>query len=153
MKNVRLISHRGNVNGPCSNDENSEDYITRALNLGYDVEVDIWYVNHDIFMGHDLPQYKTHLDFIMQDGLWLHCKNIEALFFCIERNIKNNYFFHDTDDAVLTSNLFLWTYPGKKVTNKSIAVMPEFAEGWDISECFGVCSDYVDKIKYGDLFL
>ena len=36
-----LISHRGNVNGRFEDWENKPEYINDALNLGYDVEVDV----------------------------------------------------------------------------------------------------------------
>ena len=36
-----LISHRGNVTGPNSDRENHPDYIDRAIEKGFDVEVDI----------------------------------------------------------------------------------------------------------------
>ena len=37
-----LISHRGNINGRQPNLENLPEYIDSALELGYDVEIDIW---------------------------------------------------------------------------------------------------------------
>jgi len=40
-----LISHRGNINGRFEDWENKPEYINDALSLGYDVEVDIWFVN------------------------------------------------------------------------------------------------------------
>ena len=36
-----LISHRGNINGPNPEMENNPEYIQKALDLGYDVEVDV----------------------------------------------------------------------------------------------------------------
>jgi hypothetical protein len=41
-----LIAHRGNINGPNKEHENSPGYILNAIELGYDVEVDIWYENN-----------------------------------------------------------------------------------------------------------
>ena len=48
-----LISHRGNVNGSILEKENSLEYIDNAICLGYDVEIDIWYKDNTIWLGHD----------------------------------------------------------------------------------------------------
>ena len=37
------ISHRGNIDGPDTGKENSPDYIIKALSLGFDVEIDVWF--------------------------------------------------------------------------------------------------------------
>ena len=36
-----LISHRGNINKIDRKKENSQSYIQEAINLGYEVEIDI----------------------------------------------------------------------------------------------------------------
>ena len=51
-----LISHRGNINGKNESLENSKSYIKRALDLGYDVEVDVWFNNKTFYLGHDEPK-------------------------------------------------------------------------------------------------
>ena len=38
-----LISHRGNIEGKQPKLENKPEYISKALELGYNVEIDIWY--------------------------------------------------------------------------------------------------------------
>ena len=40
---MKLIAHRGNIDGPNPERENSPEYIEEALKAGYDVEVDVWY--------------------------------------------------------------------------------------------------------------
>ena len=52
-----LISHRGNLTGSNPERENSQTYIQEALNKGFNVEVDVWVVNNQIYLGHDAPQY------------------------------------------------------------------------------------------------
>ena len=37
-----LISHRGNIFGPNKKDENKIEYVENALNLGFDVEIDVF---------------------------------------------------------------------------------------------------------------
>ena len=62
---------------------------------------------------------------------------------------KYTYFWHQEDDFTLTSSHHIWTYPGKDLTNNSIAVMPENSEEyWEYVkklDIFGVCTDYVEK--------
>ena len=42
---MKIISHRGNLAGADSGLENSPPYILTALNVGFDVEVDLWGIN------------------------------------------------------------------------------------------------------------
>ena len=44
-----LISHRGNLNGPNEDRENSPYYIMEAIDDGYDVEVDLWWVDGKVY--------------------------------------------------------------------------------------------------------
>ena len=44
-----LISHRGNINGVEKDNENNPDYIKKAMQKGYDVEVDVRYEDHKFF--------------------------------------------------------------------------------------------------------
>ena len=104
-----LISHRGNINGKNVQKENSPDYILKALSFGYDVEIDVWYVNNKFFLGHDTPQYEISIEFLKNDKLWCHAKNLASL----EKMLYNNItcFWHQTDDYTLTSKGYIWTYP------------------------------------------
>ena len=45
----------------------------------------------------------------------------------------------------LTSRNFIWTYPGKPLTESSIVVLPELNSKTTIlpPNIFGVCSDYI----------
>lgn len=136
-----FIAHRGNTKGPQPSNENKPSYINDALSKGHYVEVDVWLKGNKLYLGHDCPQYEISINFLKgNDRLVCHAKNAEALEFLVRHNL--NCFGHDKDDVVLTSNGWLWTFPGKKLTSRSIAVMPERVDGWDISKCLGVCSDY-----------
>jgi len=152
------ISHRGNLDGKNEKRENHPDYILEAINKGYQVEVDIWYVDGIWYLGHDLPIYRIDFDFIDQysisEHLWLHTKNFEALKELSK--MKNDlymswfrYFWHQTDDFTLTSNGYIWTYPGKDLNENSICVLPEQNNYSleDIEICYGVCSDYILKYE------
>ena len=61
-----FISHRGNLQGSEPNRENTERQIVRCINLGFDVEIDIWYLNDTYWLGHDEPSYKTSRDFLFR---------------------------------------------------------------------------------------
>ncbi len=144
------IAHRGNLLGPNPEKENHPDYIIEAVQQGFDVEVDVWMIDGKFILGHDGPQYEVREEFILNDQFWHHAKNIQA-FYRLNRlrpNYLVNCFFHDTDEATLTSGGWLWTYPGKELTPDSIAVMPERVPGWDFSGVYGICTDF--PIKYQD---
>jgi hypothetical protein len=140
-----LISHRGNINGIKSDLENKSEYINEALNQGFDVEIDVWWIDNQFYLGHDEPRYLVKEDFLKKDGLWCHAKNIDALNRMID-NGRTHCFWHQEDDVTLTSEGYLWTYPGKQLTSNSIAVLPEGNVPDDIA---GICSDYVAHLARG----
>tara|TARA_R100000005_G_C4896205_1_gene140557 strand:- start:277 stop:690 length:414 start_codon:yes stop_codon:yes gene_type:complete len=134
-----LISHRGNLEGP-SDLENHPTQIKKVLDLGYDCEIDVWYEFGQFYLGHDIPEYRIDPAFLDQEGLWLHCKNLDALNACTD---KQNYFWHERDSYTLTSKNFIWTFPNKLVVDKSIIVDND--PNWQSKnyDCFGVCSDWI----------
>ena len=141
-----LISHRGNISGRFENNENNPDYIDLAISKGYDVEVDIWYKDDTLWLGHDMSDYSVDLLWFVDriDKLWIHCKNVEAVNFLKNLEYKFNYFWHENDTITLTSLNHIWAYPGKQPIENSIAVMPEIYND-DLSKCLGICSDFVEK--------
>ena len=144
-----LISHRGNINGPIPEAENRPDYIEDTIRLGYDVEIDIWLEGNMLFLGHDEPQYEVSIEWLQcrRKSLWIHCKNIEAVvYFNSIIKDKYNYFWHQEDTITLTSHRYIWAYPGNQPIKNSIAVMPEINND-NISECIGICSDYIQNYK------
>ena len=143
---MKLISHRGNINGPIPEAENKPEYIDDTIRLGYDVEIDMWWVNGRLYLGHDEPQYEVSDDWLgdRMDKLWVHCKNIELLYWI--RSTALHYFWHENDTVTLTSKNYIWAYPGKQPIIGSIAVMPEIHEE-DITQCIGICSDYIQDYK------
>lgn len=145
---MKLIAHRGLTNGPNELLENSPEQILQTLDRGYDCEIDFWIVDNVFYLGHDAPQYQIEKHFIEDTRYWIHAKNLNALYYLL--GTKLNFFWHQTDDFTLTSNGYIWAYPGKELTNKSIMVMPEWQDktlnnARDAS-CYGVCSDYVGQL-------
>lgn len=140
---MNLISHRGNINGKQLEYENDPKYIINALREGYDVEIDVWYKNKNLYLGHDEPQYKTDLFFLDNKKFWLHSKNDDAFFILKNKIKKADVFWHDKDDFTLTKNGFIWTYPNKKLFQNSICVLPEMGYNGNLKKCYGICSDII----------
>jgi len=146
----KLISHRGNLNGPIERRENKVDYIMEAINLGYDVEIDLHYYAGSLYLGHDIKQeYFDVLTFEQAKGkLWIHCKDTKTLGFCISNLVNWNYFFHEEDAATLTSKGYAWLHPNSKSAEFGILVWPEKID-FDITPYQGVCSDFVAHRNIG----
>jgi len=144
------IAHRGNIYEKKPDQENTPEYISIALKSEINVEIDVWFMHGTFFLGHDNPQTPVNENFLYQDGLWIHAKNVEAL-----NLLKNkcNCFFHDHDDYTLTSKNYIWVYPGKPLVSGCVAVLPETVNysDEDLKKCYAICSDNVlglyDKIN------
>jgi hypothetical protein len=142
---MKIISHRGNIDGPDPLTENTEKQIDRAIWWGYDVEIDIWVLPNDaIYLGHDKPEHLVELEFLLQrkNKLWIHCKNKPAIseFSKIGKILGLHWFVHDKDVATLTSNGVIWSYPGERV-REGIYVMPEMFND-SLEGAIGICTDY-----------
>jgi hypothetical protein len=145
-----FISHRGNTTEKFESWENEPTYIDQAIKNGYDVEVDVWVKSEcygsQLYLGHDKPQYGVNLSWYedRRNNLWIHCKNHQAVDYF--SNTKFNWFWHDKDDMTLTSNGYIWVYPGKQPINNSVAVLPELHTD-DVSKCVGICSDIIEEYR------
>lgn len=152
---MKIISHRGNLDGPNLSKENHPNTIDIAISLGFDVEVDIYFDHNKklFYLGHDQPQYNVSLLWLNEriNNLWLHCKNIEALYEFTKLN-DFNYFWHQKDNFTLTSKKYIWTYPGQPHTTNSIIVLPETYiklnkfDGLFVNTCYGMCTDYPKEL-------
>jgi len=146
---MNLIAHRGNINGPDPSKENHPHYIEQAIGQGFDVEVDVRYspLDDKLYLGHDTCQYPVTWFWFgaYKNNLWIHCKNIEALYEFSSGTSGFNYFWHQNDDYAFTSKGYFWVYPGRYLFyHKSICVCPEIACGGDWIKCYGVCSDFIE---------
>lgn len=145
---MKLISHRGNIDGVNPFRENSIEYIIEAIKLGYDVEIDVRYVNNQLFLGHDDSIENIDLEWLdsYKKYLWIHCKNIEALIFLKE---DFNSFYHTNEDYVLTSKGNIWSYSGIRLYPGIIAVLPENQNysSDELYKCYGICSDLIINYK------
>lgn len=152
---MKIIAHRGNINGPNTENENNPEYILETLNLGYECEIDVHLINNELYLGHDAPTYKIKIEFLLDncDKFWIHCKNIEALDLLYNYN-ELNIFWHENDKYTLTSKKYIWSYIGVPTTNNVICVMPELYYDNYVeiinnkikqNELYGLCTDYCNK--------
>lgn len=152
---MKLIAHRGNIDGPDKSKENKPEQIIFCIEQGYDVEVDLRYEpkSNTLWLGHDEPQYMITWWWLSgkAEHLWIHCKDIITLHEFSTKTGGYNYFWHQEDDYALTNNGQIWAYPGKAYTDNTVIVMPEWSNmDWDklkVTNCYGVCSDYVGRLK------
>lgn len=153
-----FISHRGNLDGPNKELENSPAYIEKAISLGFDCEIDIWCVADRLWLGHDRAEQEIEYNFLYpkMDKLWIHCKNIEAMLFFIDKNKSGssfNFFWHENDKYTLTSLGYVWAYPSRVVYENAINVLPEIKRPGEIQYLsnerakLGFCSDYIKEIR------
>lgn len=145
---MKLIAHRGNINGPNPERENTVEYIEEAIALGYDVEIDLNFYNGAIYLGHDEPEYEVPFKWLIefQDYLWCHAKDIPVFRMLLDLGMHT--FMHDQDDATLTSKGYIWTYPGKQLVPGAIAVLPEDKLLYNMGTWIGgICSDRVEDYK------
>ncbi len=148
-----FIAHRGNLDGPNPERENHPEYIEKALKAGYDVEVDVWKTVEPSrwFLGHVGLQYPIEESFLdkIHDHAWFHAKNVFALNGLLALGFR--CFFHVRDAHTLTSDGYIWTYPGETLTSRSIDVMPEsypFHAPRNTSiKPAGICTDIVKYYK------
>ena len=145
---MKLISHRGNINHVDTNRENTKLYIQEAINLGYDVEIDIWKTDV-LYLGHDEPTHPIDLKWLTdrENNLWIHCKNLEALTELIETNLR--VFYHQNEDYTIISDKHIWAHNLSNINNKCIIPLLSKNEiqNWKPTEVYGVCSDYIELLK------
>ena len=154
-----LIAHRGLVDGPDKDKENTLGALLSARNQGYDVEIDVWFEDNSWWLGHDKPQTKIDYDWLRvidrKDYLdthhaWVHAKSIQTLYQLRKNQFLGHVFFHEEDPCVLTSSGYIWTYPGQELTPHSICVMPEYTDTImrvKQIQVYGFCSDWVNRIS------
>ena len=105
---MKIISHRAKFNGSFLS-ENSFEAINRTLDIGYEVEVDVWGDKEGcLALGHDQPEAKISETYLSNPRIWVHAKNQYALQVLYGTDI--NYFYHDKDSFTVTSKGFNWVH-------------------------------------------
>lgn len=142
------IAHRGNISGP-SERENQPAYIREAIAKGYEVEVDVWLIGDELWLGHDMPQYLLLPETFaaIAEHTWFHCKNVAALGYFNQDLWHLKYFWHENDRYTLTSTGQIWVYPGQKVPGQAIVVDLDLSKLDTYKDgAYAVCTDYPEKL-------
>lgn len=136
---MKIISHRGNINGSELNRENKPWAIDECLFYGFDVEVDVWYIDNKFYLGHDIPQYLINSSWLIDNSkfLWCHAKNTEALFELFK--LKVHCFWHETDKITITNQGIPWCYPNTFIENGITVCLGVDKINTNI---YGICTDY-----------
>ena len=143
---MKIISHRGNIRGPVLDKENRPSYIDCAIGNGYDVEIDVRYLDGGLWLGHDGPQYKVDHNWLdkRKAYLWIHCKNLKAAMECQ----KYQAFCHTQDDFIYTTTGKLWVHDLHQTIDRNV-IIPLMGQQ-DIESFksqtnqipYGICTDY-----------
>lgn len=143
MKLKYYISHRGNTNGASEDNENDPCYIENAIKFNLFVEIDIWKIKDEFYLGHDAPKYKINLFFLekYKNFLFLHSKNHNAFEFFYKSGFET--FWHSLDDFCLTSKGKIWSKPGGCKILDRIEVQLTYSDDISMSDLSGICSDEI----------
>lgn len=149
---MRLISHRGNIVGKNPTRENSPSYIDTAISAGYEVEVDINYMNGKFYLGHDTPDYEISEQWMIKrrDSVWFHCKNLDAATeLCKLSDFK--FFCHTSDSFVMTSTNHIWVHDLTMSLSKK-CIIPLLSDEDVINYkgglVYAVCTDYITLAEF-----
>jgi hypothetical protein len=141
-----IISHRGNLLGPSSCEENTVVAIHAAIGAGFAVEIDAWSIGAEWWLGHDGPEHllsdQEFAGLQSQPNILWHAKNAHALGSL--RKLGMHCFWHEDDLFTVTSNGSILARVGNTEWEGCIAVMPERNNGdiaWPTG-CVGIMTDY-----------
>ena len=157
---MKLISHRGNIFKRFPIYENEPEYIKYALLYVDMVEIDIWLIDSELYLGHDFPQFYIDMEFLLEhaSSLLIHCKNIESFIYLYSFE-QLNVFAHEQDSYVMTSDNLCILHPNTEIPHnvdvlaKTIIMCPEkrpngFSEIFPyLDKVYGVCTDYCYLLK------
>lgn len=150
-----LISHRGNINGVYKDLENTPEYIDMAINKGFDVEIDIWNINKNFYLGHDKPEFLIDLNWIVErkNHIWVHTKNFLSIKYLLDTELR--FFFHEKEaHTIIYNTKLIWSHNLQEADSCSIIPLLDK----DVLDVYlnkslinihvaGICSDYVERIK------
>lgn len=147
---MKLISHRGNTSQIIPEKENKQNYIDKAIDNGYDVEIDIRCVNKKLYLGHDTPDYETNLQWLLdrRENLWIHTKNFAALSYLIDHDLKT--FYHQKENHTIINNTnLIWSHHLSDANEKSIIPLLSMDDinYWSVKKVYGICSDFVEVLR------
>ena len=137
---MKIISHRGNLEGRIPEDENNPDYIHEAIESGFYVDIDLLLYENGFYLGHDEPEYQIDLNFFKNERLWVHAKSMKTAEFLYKQPLIH-WFWHETDKMTLTSKGYIWCFPGYSC--KDCIIVDKNGRAPSCSDnIWGVCTDY-----------
>lgn len=141
---VKVLAHRGNLSGPHPDKENHPGYLDKAISKGFDVEVDIRYVDGKWWLGHDVAQYDVTETWLRSraDRLWLHCKDEASAQELAKMGDTFHFFRHEDEPYALTSKGYTWTARANQRGLHTIMVDLEGKGTYSNDTVMGVCTDY-----------
>lgn len=146
-----FIAHRGNTEGPSAL-ENTARHIEAALDQGFDVEVDVRYIDGAYCLGHDYVTQQVPLNFLARKGVWVHAKDPDTFEHLASLGAHGVYSiihtFYQRDDAIsLTTRGYYWTHINNPVSSKHSIIMPTGTGSKIDTLCHGVCTDYAKAFR------
>lgn len=142
------ICHRGNLTGSIKELENNFGILIQRSIQGHRVEVDVWYHEQCLWLGHDKPEYKITLDWLVScKRRLIHAKDGKTFEYLLQeagkRALDLHIFYHTEEDYVLTNKGLVICYPGKPLLEGSLCMMPERASysPVELQQSFAICSD------------
>ncbi len=157
---MKIISHRGNINGPQPERENQPSYIDEAIALGFDVEIDVRHIGPlpgalpgiggAFYLGHDTPDPPVSLNWLLERrrNLWVHCKNLEAAYWLGDTDLR--CFCSISDPFCFITQGYLWANDLTHLRDNCIIpllTLHKLNNFGDYDKVFGVCTDYPMEIK------
>tara|TARA_R100001126_G_C4856443_1_gene164895 strand:+ start:301 stop:762 length:462 start_codon:yes stop_codon:yes gene_type:complete len=146
-----LISHRGNINTVNLERENTKSYIQEAIDLGYDVEIDVRYADDKFWLGHDEPDYEVELEWLLErkNNLWIHCKNFLSLARLINTNLR--IFYHqDENHTIIGNTKAIWSHDIDDANHQSIIPLIDIDSVNSFKnfnqKYYGICSDFIKQV-------
>ena len=148
---MKIISHRGNYSGVIPERENKPSYIDTTLSTGFEVEVDIRFIDGNFYLGHDSPETIINLNWILdrKDRLWFHCKNLEAASQFKKINSGIKYFCHYSDDYSLISTGHVWVH-NLNLNLDDTCIIPILGKEDFIKynkNVYAVCTDHIKDLR------
>ena len=144
---MKIISHRGNIRGPISQKENRPTYIDCAIGNGYDVEIDLRSIDGELWLGHDVPQYKVEHSWLQprKEYLWIHCKDLDAAKECW----GYQSFCHTSDPYTYTSTGKIWLHDfSMKIDDNVIIPLIDDIDYPPMNgQPYAICTDYPYLLK------
>lgn len=164
IKDFKIVAHRGLLNGPSKDLENNPEIILEIIknHPRLLIEIDLNIMEDGIYLGHDYPNYKIDIDFIIKnkDRFILHVKRFDSESDFVNKSLSKIYkishcFSHEDDNFTITNRGWIWSHPKMGFVPNSIFVLPEKFVSLNSREfrnkinlLKGICTDFPLEIKH-----